>query len=196
MHARRFACMLLGMWLAGSAVMTWIASDSVNAAPRILANHSPDFAIRLKSMGREDARMLLAYPVRQQVSWWLAEFGTLEIAAGALLFLFLLLGTREGKITLGISLVPLAVAIFKRAFLIPQLLGLGGLTDFVPANMALAERGQLDAARMGLLIVEGLELVTGTILAAILIGRQHGRSGLTLEEVDAINKADDRHVNR
>ena len=70
MHARRFAYMLLGMWLAGSALMTWIAADSFRAAPRILAAHSPEFGVRLQSMGREEARMTLAYPVWLQVGWW------------------------------------------------------------------------------------------------------------------------------
>src|SRR5579884_20061 len=143
MHARRFACMLLGMWLAGSALMTWITLDSFNAAPRMLATHSPDFAIRLKAMGKQEASMLLAYPVRQQAIWWMQQWGDLEIAIGAFFFLFLLLGTREGKITLGIALIPLAVAIFQRAFMTPQLLYLGGLLDFVPPNMVMAERGQL-----------------------------------------------------
>ena len=113
--------MLLGMWLAGSALMTWITADSFNAAPRILATHSPEFGVRLQSMGREEARMLLAYPVRQQVGWWMEEWGDFEIAFGACLLLFLLLGTREGKVTLAVALAPLAVAIFQRTFMTPQL---------------------------------------------------------------------------
>jgi hypothetical protein len=196
MHARRFACMLLGMWMAGSALMTWITADSVYAAPRILATHSPDFGARLQSMGREESRMLLAYPVRQQAAWWMQEWGDFEIAFGVGFLLFLLLGTREGKVTLAVALAPLAVAIFQRAFITPHLLYLGGLLDFVSPNMMVAERGQFDAVRMGFILVEVLEQVAGGILAVLLIGRQHGRSGLTRQEVDAIDEADHRHVNR
>ncbi len=75
MHARRFACMLLGMWLAGSVLMTWIAADSFNAAPRLLAQHSPGFSLRAKSMDPEEAARMLAYPVRQQTAWWLEALG-------------------------------------------------------------------------------------------------------------------------
>jgi hypothetical protein len=196
MHARRFACMLLGMWLAGSALMTWITADSFHAAPRILAAHSPEFGVRLQSMGREEARTMLAYPVRQQVGWWTEEWGNFEIAFGACFFLFLLLGTREGKTTLAIALAPLAVAIFQRTFMTPQLLDLGGMLDFAAPNMLVTERGQLEAVRMGFILVEVLQLVTGGVLATLLIGRQHGRSGLTRQEVDAIDEAHDRHVNR
>lgn len=196
MHARRFACMLLGMWMACSALMTWLTADSFNAAPRMLASHSADFGLRLQSMGREETRMLLAYPVRQQAGWWMEQWGDLEIVLGAAFFIFLLLGTREGKVTLALALAPLAVAIFQRAFMTPQLLYLGGMLDFVPPNMMVAERGQLGAARMGFILVEILQLVAGGILAVLLIGRQHGRSGLTRQEIDAIDEADHRHVNR
>ena len=196
MHARRFACMLLGMWLACSALMTWITADSFNAAPRILATHSPDFAQRLNSMGREEARIVLAYPVRQQVTWWLEEWGSFEIAMAIFFWLFLLLGTREGKITLGIALIPLGTAMFQRFFLTPQFVYLGAMMDFVSPNMVMAERGQLEALRLGMVLVEVFKLVMGIVLAVLLIGRQHRRSGLTREEVDAIDKTDDSHVNR
>ena len=180
--------MLLGMWLAGSLLMTWITLDSFDAAPRLLATHSPEFASRMKSLGRDETRMLLEYPVRQQVGWWLEKWGSFEIALGAFFFIYLLLGTREGKITLAVSLAPLAVAIFQRSLMTPQLLFLGGMLDFVPPNMLVAERGQLGAVRVGFMLVEGLELASGAVLAALLIGRQHRRSGLTKEEVDSIEK--------
>ncbi len=188
--------MLLGMWLAGSFLMTWITVDSFNSAPRIIATHGADFSVRLKSMGREEARMLLAYPVRQQAGWWMEQWGDFEIALGAFLFVFLLLGTREGKVTLGLSLIPIAVAAFQRAFMLPQLLYLGAMMDFAAPNLVVAERGQLEAVRLGFIGVASLEIFAGVVLGIVLIGRQHRRSGLTREEVDAIDKADDRHVNR
>ena len=43
--------------------------------------------------------------------------------------------------------------------------------------------------------IEVSELCTCATPALLLIGRHH-RSGLTREEVDAIDKADNRHVNR
>ena len=70
------------------------------------------------------------------------------------------------------------------------------MLDFAAPNMLVTERGQLDAVRMGFILVEVLQLVSGGVLAVLLIGRQHRRSGLTRQEVDAIDEADDRHVNR
>src|ERR1700722_6596815 len=98
MHARRFACMLLGFWLAGSIVMTFIAADSGNSAGRLLLDHGSAASLRIKAMGQEEARIMMAYPVRQQVRWWLEGWENLEVALGALFFLFLLFGTGEGKL--------------------------------------------------------------------------------------------------
>jgi hypothetical protein len=176
MHARRFACLLLGMWLASSALMTWITIDSFNAAPRS------------KSMAHDQARVPLDYSARQRAGWRMERWGDCEIVGGIFFFIYLLLGTREGTVTLGISLIPLAAAALQRGFMTPQLLYLGGLPDFAS--------GQLEAVRMGMTLVEALELVSGGILAALLIARQHRRSGLAREEVDAIDKADHGHIDR
>jgi hypothetical protein len=147
-------------------------------------------------MGREEARIMLAYPVRQQVTWWLQKWGNVEIAVAVFFWLFLAMATREGKITLGIALIPLATAIGQRFFLVRQLVYLGALMDFVSPNRVMAERGQLEALRLGMLLVEVFKLVMGGVVAVLLIGRRHRRSGLTRQEVDAIDKSDDSHVNR
>ena len=91
-----------------------------------------------------------------------------RVAGAVFFFVYLLLGTREGKVTLGFALIMVAAAVFERAFLSSQLSYFGGLS-----NPAL--RGnQLRAVRMGILLIEGLQLAAGMILALLLIGRQHG----------------------
>ena len=158
MHARRFACLLLGIWLACSALTAWMATNGFQAAPRLLMDYSE-------------------------------RWNDLRVVGAVFFFVYLLLGTREGKVTLGLALILPAAAVFERALLTPQLSYLAGLSN-------LALRGnQLRAVRMGVLLVEALQLAAGLLVALLLIARQHGRSGLTREEVNAIDKADHRHVN-
>jgi hypothetical protein len=200
MHARRFACMLLGMWLGCSALMTWITADSFNSAPRMLGARPSESNIHMHSLGREEARMMLAYPVRQQVAWWMEGWSDLEILLACCFFLFLLLGTREDKVALGLTLLPLAAAVFQRAATLPQLTYLGALVDFMPPNAAAPERKQLSAVRLALIGVEVFKLLAGAALAYYFIGRgphqsgSHRRSGFSREEVDAIDKSHNRHV--
>lgn len=178
MHVRRFACMLLGMWLGCSGLITWITLDSFQAAPHVIEAYPP-LNGRLPAMAPESVQKVLAYGVRQQVGWWLEGWGNGEIAIGVFFFFYLLLGTREGKLTLGLSLIPLAAAAVQRGLITPQLIYLGGKADFAP---------ELGPVRLGLILVEAIELCSGAILALLLIGRQHRREGLTLEAVEAIKK--------
>src|SRR5580700_9067968 len=147
MHARRFACMLLGFWLAGSMVMAFIAADSGNTAGRLLIDHGPAASLRIQAMGREEARIMLAWPVRQQARWWLEEWENLELALGAIFFLFLLFGTSEGKPALSITLGICAIVLFQRFFTLPQILYLGAQMDFVPVNVVIPERNELIAVQ-------------------------------------------------
>lgn len=158
MHARRFACLLLGIWLACSALTAWMATNGFHAAPRLLLDYSQ-------------------------------RWNELRVMGAVFFFIYLLLGTREGKVTLGFTLILPAAAVFERAFLTPQLSYFGSL-----ANLA-SRANQLRAVRMGVFVVEVVQLAAGLAVALLLIARQHGRSGLTREEVDAIDKADHRHVN-
>jgi hypothetical protein len=195
MQARRFACMLLGFWLAGSMVMAFIAADSGNTAGRLLIDHGPAASLRIQAMGREEARIMLAWPVRQQARWWLEEWENLELALGAIFFLFLLFGTREGKPALSITLGIYAIVLFQRFFTLPQILYLGAQMDFVPVNVVIPERNELIAVQKLFTGVEIFKALAVLGLSVYLIARTR-RSGHAWDHVDMVDKTDHRHVDR
>jgi hypothetical protein len=193
MHARRFACMLLGFWLAGSILMTFLAADSANSAGRLLVDHGPAASLRIQSMGREEARIMLAYPVRQQVRWWLEEWANLELALGAFFFLFLLFGTREGKLALSVTLGIYAIVVFQRLFTLPQLLYLGAQMDFVALNVVIPERNELIAVQKLFTGVEIFQALAILGLGVYMIARTR-RSSHAWDHVDMVDESDHRHV--
>lgn len=196
MHARRLACMLLGFWLAGSILITFIAADSANSADRLLRNHGAAASERIKDMGQDEARlMLLAYPVRQQTRWWLEEWSNLELLIGGIFFFFMLFGTKEGKITLAFTLGIFAIVLFQRLYTLPQLLFLGSVMDFVPANVVMPERNQLIAVQNAFTAVDLFKDLVMLGMAAYFIARTP-RSNHFGKQVDFVDKADYRHVDR
>lgn len=195
MHARRFSCMLLGVWLAGSMAMTFIAADSANTAGRILLDHGPAASLRIKTMGQNEARAMLAYAVRQQTRWWLTEWENVELVLGAGFFFYLLFGTREGKLVLFVTLGIYALALFQRFFALPQILDLGNLTDFVPENAAIPERHQLTAVQTTFIGVEIFKVLLGIGLGTYWIALTR-RSSHVRNQVDLVDKSDYRHVDR
>jgi hypothetical protein len=193
MHARRFACMLLGIWLAGSIVVTFIAADSRNTAERLLIDHGSGASLRITAMGRDEARIMLAYPVRQQVRWWLEEWENLEVALGAFFFLFLLFGTREGKLALSLTLGIYAIVLFQRFFTLPQILYLGAQMDFVPLNVVIPERNQFIAVQKLFTGVEIFKALAILGLGVYMIVRTR-RSSHSWDHVDMIDEPNHRHV--
>jgi len=187
--------MLLGFWLAGSILMTFIAADSANSAGRLLLHHSAAANERIKEMGQAEARIMLAYPVRQQTRWWLAEWGNLELLLGALFFLFMLFGSREGKITLSFTLGIFAIVLFQRFFTMPQMLYLSSVMDFAPANVVMPERNQLVAVQNAFTAVEVFKELVLLGMGAYFIARRP-RSSHSGNHVNFIDKADYRHVDR
>jgi len=163
--------MLLGLWLAGSMVTTFIAADSANTAGRILLDHPPAASLRINSMGEDEARLLLAYPVKQQARWWLVEWQDLELVLGAVFFFFLLFASREGTMVLGFALAMFALAFFQRFFTLPQMLYLGNVMDFVPVNRAMPERNQLTAVQTAFAGLEIFKILMGFGLGIYLIAR-------------------------
>lgn len=163
--------MLLGIWLAGSIMMTLIAADSANAASRILRSHSSAAGIRIKAMGEDEARIMLAYPVRQQARWWLEEWANVELVLGAGFFFFLLFGTREGKLVLFFTLGIYGLVLFQRYFALPQLLYAGSLMDFVPANALSPERNQVAAVQNWFAGLEIFKVLLQLVLGVYLIAR-------------------------
>jgi len=90
---------------------------------------------------------------------------------GACFFLFLLLGTKEGKFALGLVLLML-------------------VGQAVPLLILGAE------LQPGYLPWESAKWGAGLLLAIQLIRRRRGRSGDTREDFDMVDKSDHRHINR
>lgn len=161
--------MLLGMWLAGSILLTFLIADGANTAGRILRDHSPGAGIRINAMGEDEARIMLAYPVRQQARWWLEEWENVELVLGAAFFFFLLFGTGEGKLVLFFTLGIYGLVLFQRFFTLPQMLYLGNLMDFVPANAIIPERNQLTAVQTAFTGIEIFKVLLQLALGVYLI---------------------------
>jgi hypothetical protein len=195
MHARRFAVMLLGFWLAGSMAITFLVADSAKSAARLQAEHSAAADVRLKALAPEDARLMLAYPVRQQMRWWLDGWENLDLAFAALFFLFLLFGTREGKVVLSYALGIFAIVLFQRFFTTPQILYLSAQMDFVHAGVATPERNQLVAAQSAFTSIEIFKMLAILGLSVYMLARTR-RLRHSWNQVDVINESDHRHVDR
>ncbi|MBZ5724836.1 MAG: hypothetical protein LAP87_07545 [Acidobacteriia bacterium] len=194
MHSRRLACFLLGLWLGGSLLMVWIATGNFRSADRALEQPNPAVALQIKTFGFTQTRLLLRYQISEQNRLSLETWEYAQLFFGIFLFFFFLFGTGEGKFSLAAVLCMLAIVVFQRFLLTPQLIGLGRSIDFLP-DAASHEHKQFQVISQAYSIIEPVKWVLGLALAAVMIWRR-GRSGYAGQEIDLIDKAYHGHVDR
>ena len=200
MHSRRFACLLLGMWLAGGLLVTWLVSENARTVDRLLAEPDPAATLRIKLLGPTEAGMLLRYEAAELTRHELSRWQFAQIGFGAFFFSFLLFGTSEGKFSLTLSLVLVLCVAVQRFVIWPELVGLSRLTDFLPANAGGGYRTKLLVIQGAFIGVEIGKWVVMSVLAAMLIshgrGRSRGRSGGSWNKFNVVNKTDNSHIDR
>ena len=193
MHYRRIVCFLLGIWLGGGILMAWYGARSFGTVETIMNQSNPAFVLQTKSLGPAVTRLVLRNAVAEQNRWLFRTWENMQICLAALFFCYLLFGTLEGKGSLAVMLVMLALTVFQRVLISPEL-GLTGRTmEYVPADLAAQERAKFWLLHNAYLAVEALKFGFGLILGMIVMSRK--RSGDPLNEFNMIDKANHRHVN-
>jgi|SRR6476646_3530292 hypothetical protein len=196
MHFRRFACLILGVWLGGILLMAVVATQSFSTVNRLLLEPAPGASAELKTMGHETARMLLRWEAGEQNRRMFEIWETAQIAMAMAVLFVLLFGSTEGKFALTLSLLLLVLVIVQRFLLTPMMVSLGRLIDFVPPNVRSPERIKFNVLHMGYAGLETFKCVVCLLLAGKLIVRTRRKSGQAAGDVDVIDKAYDRHINR
>jgi len=194
MHSRRFACFLLGLWLAGGVFAMWVTAENLRRVDHLLVQPSPAAAVWMKALGPGAARLLLRYEAaelnRAAIEIW--EIAQLILGAG--FFFFLLFGTSEDKFSLLLVLLALAVVLLQCFWLTPELTSLGRTLDFIP-DVPSAAQNQFRVLDGAYSVMEVVKWVLLAVLTAKLVASRRGRSGDSRQEFDLVNKADHRHVN-
>jgi hypothetical protein len=196
MHFRRFACLILGAWLGAAAMMSLVATQNFRTVDRILLSPHPAASQDLKTLGRDSSRMLLRWEASEQNRWLFEVWETAQVALGIAVFFILLFGSTETKYSLALSLLMLVVVILQRFLVTPMMTGLGRLIDFVPPGTRSPERIKFGVLHMGYLGMEATKLLLGLLLVIKLMVRTRRKSAQAGGDIDVIDKAYHRHVNR
>ena len=196
MHARRFACLVLGLWLGGCLFMAWVATENFRVADQLVSQASPTARLELKAIG-PDPRALLRYQASEENRRYFRLWETAQIVLGCVFFGFMLFGSRESKYLLGGILLLILIVALQRLIVTPEITAEGRLLDFV-APGATAER-----TRFWLLhsTYVGIELAKWALML-ILAGRMvfsrkgSGRSRDARRQLNQVDKTNYSRVNR
>jgi hypothetical protein len=169
--------------------MIMVATQNFRSVDRLLAAPG-SAATQVGKMGHGEARTFLRYQVSEQNRWYFETWEKIQLALGLALLAAL---WRQGKFpALTLGAIMCALLLVERFYLTPEIVRLGRLIDFVPQAASSPERAvfwRFHGAYSG---VELLKLALGFFLSGRLIfGRSH-----IAGQVDVVDEADHRHVNR
>jgi hypothetical protein len=192
MGSRRIACLLLGLWMGAALWMLWVAAANAAAAGNLLL--TPGAAAYLKTAGIPAVGPLAHYLAAEQNRSLFETWGVVQIALSAVFFSYLLFGTRLGKFPLAMAMLLLLIAIGER-LAAPGLEMVGRATDFA-TNPSHRVRLARDVLSYGYVMAEGGKFLLAAVLAVVFIWRPNVRSLDSREEIDMVDKADYRHIDR
>ncbi len=171
MHMRRLACLLLGMWLAGSAYLGVVAAQNFLTVDRLLREpiSSRASAGVERLGGPEQARLFLRHYVGEQNRFYFQAWEVAQLVLGGSLFLLLLFGTHESKIVLLLVLAMLLLVSFVHFGVTPSLVGLGRELDFTPPEPVSPLRKQFQSRHVLYSTLELVKVGVGLALAVMLV---------------------------
>lgn len=173
MHFRRFAALLLGVWLAGCVFMDMVATQNFRSVDRLLAAPPPQIAERIQAMGGHDlARVFLRYQASELNRLYFDNWERAQIVLGMLLFLVLLFGSQPKRLMLLLELLILGLVLVMHFYLTPEITRLGRTIDFVAPGTPSPERARFWTFHGAYSACELVKFGLGTVLAVLLVRRR------------------------
>jgi hypothetical protein len=176
--------------------MTMVATQNFRSVDRLLAAPSSQAAKQIETLGKPAARAFLRYQVSEQNRWYFMTWETIQLGLGALLLLVLLFGAEAKAFVLLLSLLMLLIVGIQHWVMTPEIARLGRVIDFLRESTFSAEHARFWHFHTAYSISEVIKWGLGIVVTIKLLIRRRRRTGDILDEIDAIDNANDRHIYR
>jgi hypothetical protein len=195
-HTRRIATFLLGGWLGCSVFMAFVVLQNIHSPALVTNQPVPAVANMIKTLGQDQMTLLLRHHAAEQTRalYYLWEQG--QIALGLALGGCLYFATQKRMFSMILCGIMLTLVLIQYFVITPELSFRGREADFLPAAVASATLVRTLLLYQMQVTTEGVKLVVGGILASYLFAFKTSRKRSGRREIDVVDHADDRHINR
>ena len=173
--------------------MAWYGARGSSTAQTILAQANPAFVAQTKALGPEVTRLTVRYVLAEQNRWLFRNWENMQLALGLIFFCYLLFGTLEGKVSLGVMLAMVLLTLLQRVLISPEMGVTAHIMEYAPGALATQERARFWLLHNAYLAVEALKFGFGLILGLIVMSGR--RSVDPMNQFNMVDKANHRHVN-
>lgn len=191
MHTTRISSFLLGALLLGSVFMGFVATENFQIAGEVATSPPPEAEKTMKSLPREDARMLLRYLAAEENRVFFQAWEIAELSLGVALAAVLFAGVKR-RLLAGFAGAVVILAAFQHFEITPELVWQGRSIGFIPANAVSSARDHFMRLHAAYGIIEVAKLLLLVLISVFLFSRR-GPFRQRIE-VDAIDYAHHRHV--
>jgi hypothetical protein len=193
-HTRRVSAFFLGAWIAGCLLMIFVSLQGTRAVIALMNSPVPQAGKMIETLGNENAGLLLHHAAAEQARSALNTWELVEILLGLILGGCLYLATQRRIFPLVLCAAMLVLVLFQHFGISPELAYRGQRIDFPPGNADVDAKLRFLALEEVYYAAEVIKLVAGGILASYLFVFRSSRRRKS--EVDAVDHADHRHVDR
>jgi len=173
--------------------MAWYGARGFGTVETIIAQANPAFVSQTKPLGPAVTRLTLRYVLAEQNRWLFRTWENMQLALGVIFFCYLLFGTLEGKISLGVMLAMMLLTLLQRLLISPEMGVTARIMEYAPGDLAVQERARFWLLHNAYLGVDALKFGLGLILGIIVMSGR--RSVDPLNQFNMVDKANHRHVN-
>lgn len=159
---RTLALVLVTVWLTGTLIMTFVATQNFRTVDRVLERPTPQAASKLTALDHNAMRMLLRHLSSELNRLYFMTWNSVQIVLAVVVLALMVRAGSRLETVLALAMLAIAVALLGGTF---RIIELGRLIDFVPRDPVppeVARFGKLHAVYGALELVKlGLGLLLG-----------------------------------
>jgi hypothetical protein len=169
MHTRRVGAFVIGAWLIGTLLVTFMSSQALLNVDRFFSNPPQQVSRELDEVGRDAMRQILRFQAAQYNRHILETWEIIQLGLGGALLATSFLTSHRSKIVLICTAIMMIMVAVMYFYLTPITNALGRSFDFLPAGAATQERESFNYYSVWYRVLEILKTLLGLIIAARLL---------------------------
>jgi len=195
MSSRRIGVFLLGLWLAGSFFMGWVAAHNLASVDIALTHPSNRHQRNLRDFGVDNARTLLRFHSAELSRHYFFQWERAQFVLGVLVAIVVAFATRGNKLLMGLAGAMVLLVTVLHFIVMPQMIEFGRGLDYATPEEMMDERKSFARLHGYYMSLDALKIAIGLFLAVRLMWRRRtGRK--SAGNLDVIDDANHSHVDR